>query len=237
MKKIKENIFKGWLTSLLGLAIILAACYTVLEVPEVTWWPDGLLAICFGVVLLLAPQSIPELVKQIFGSKTVKIAVLLLIGAGSLALLESCSTTKSGKKAYQKAKISYAEMQQDTTAIPIEKHIEAEQLTYEINSDSLLNISTPLAITQGRASLRITRQGAGFNSKLAVPPFSQMLSFKVICDSITIRDTVYLPTELAVFNEADIVKKKRKPGMILRARYRASLSGSLYTCSYPLYLS
>lgn len=69
MKK-KKRIFKNlssWKTTLLGTAVVVAALVSKFKFPEhVSWWPDTTIAICLGVTLWMAPDTIINLIQTFF---------------------------------------------------------------------------------------------------------------------------------------------------------------------------
>lgn len=69
-KTILNNVSgkNGWRTTVLGITIILAVVASVFFVPGITWWPEGVIGICLGVVLWFAPDRIIEIFSNFMGN-------------------------------------------------------------------------------------------------------------------------------------------------------------------------
>lgn len=72
MKKINQNnitntvycnVFKNLKTTIIGLAIISLSLYSIFS-KETIAWTDILLPILFGIILVLSPDSIIQVIKQ-----------------------------------------------------------------------------------------------------------------------------------------------------------------------------
>ena len=64
-----KNVFKAWVTSLIGTAILIVTTYSVYT-HKVSWQWEGLLGLGAGTILLLAPQTIEKWINKIVNSKT-----------------------------------------------------------------------------------------------------------------------------------------------------------------------
>ena len=62
-RKLCSNIFKSLKTTIIGLAIIALSIYSLFLKDSLTW-SDIVIPILIGVVLLLSPDSIVQLIKQ-----------------------------------------------------------------------------------------------------------------------------------------------------------------------------
>lgn len=69
-KSILNNVGgeNGWRTTILGIIVILAVVASVFFVPGITWWPEGVVGICLGVVLWFAPDRIIDIFSNFMGN-------------------------------------------------------------------------------------------------------------------------------------------------------------------------
>jgi hypothetical protein len=173
-----KNTYKGWKSSLVGILIIVVALYSVIKVEQITWWPDALAAITFGVVLLLSPDSILSTSAKFID----KLKLIILVPV--LVLMASCAT----KKQY----VSTAgQTVRDTVRMEVEHFVPADSVELEMDLLSLQKSAAnyeellPVIKQQGRAKLTVRKTESGLN-------------LRADCDPIIINDTVTKVVEVPV---------------------------------------
>jgi type IV secretory pathway VirB2 component (pilin) len=66
--KLLENILKGWITTILGIVIMIGSAFAMYEGRlDVTW--DGSVLFGIGVILLFCKDQLPGLSKKIINKK------------------------------------------------------------------------------------------------------------------------------------------------------------------------
>lgn len=63
-----ENIFKGWITSLVGIVIYVLTTILIYK-GTMTFWPEGVVGYGIGTILLLAPKSIEGIITRYIDKK------------------------------------------------------------------------------------------------------------------------------------------------------------------------
>lgn len=59
----KSNIIKGWVTSIIGVGILLMT-FLMLFIGEIKFLWEGIAGICAGVILLYTPRSIEKFIDK-----------------------------------------------------------------------------------------------------------------------------------------------------------------------------
>jgi hypothetical protein len=64
INNMKKNIFKAWITSIAGLIVLGITIFMVFH-KDINWQWEGMLGVCVGTVLLLAPQTFEKTFNKI----------------------------------------------------------------------------------------------------------------------------------------------------------------------------
>jgi hypothetical protein len=66
-----SNVIKGWITSIIGVIVYVVTLLMIYNA-KLNWYWEGIGAMAFGTILLLAPQTIEKWLNKIVNSKTRK---------------------------------------------------------------------------------------------------------------------------------------------------------------------
>ena len=61
--KVRQNIVKGWITSIVGLVVMLLTVYFLFK-REINFMWEGTIGLCLGTILLLAPKTIERYISE-----------------------------------------------------------------------------------------------------------------------------------------------------------------------------